>query len=379
MLQRIYIHNFRGLDNFELKLAEPSTLLVGHSGTGKSTIAKVLRLFQKIGRGINRASQLVDASDCTLRRTEIPLSFEIQVKIAGSSYRYALTFELPERFREFRVAKERLDVDGKEIFRRESATVHMSRGPSERLVLQTSVQFNIDWHLVALPVIQSNASNDPIAEFRRWLARIVVLAPVPAHMKGESHEESLEPLEDGSNFADWLTGVLAQYPSSYNSIDQFLKMRMTDLQEFRNVPAGKNAKSLVVRFFSGQAFEVAFDDLSDGEKCTFLSAVVLAANAAYGPLFVFWDEPDNFLPISEVGHFVLALRQAFKDNGQLLATSHNAETMERFSVENILHLSRASHLEPTVIRPLSDLSTAKGRDLIRDIVSGEIGHGSQSL
>ena len=40
--------------------------------------------------------------------------------------------------------------------------------------------------------------------------------------------------------------------------------------------------------------------------------LVLAANTAYGPLFCFWDEPDNFLSLSEVGHFVLALRKAFQ-------------------------------------------------------------------
>src|SRR2546427_2982048 len=41
-------------------------------------------------------------------------------------------------------------------------------------------------------------------------------------------------------------------------------------------------------------------------------ALVLAANDAYGPVFCFWDEPDNYLAPSEVGHFVLALRKAFR-------------------------------------------------------------------
>ena len=55
MLQRLYVHNFRCLENFELILKEmPSSLLIGKNGAGKSTIRVVLEILQHIGRGINR-------------------------------------------------------------------------------------------------------------------------------------------------------------------------------------------------------------------------------------------------------------------------------------------------------------------------------------
>ncbi len=80
---------------------------------------------------------------------------------------------------------------------------------------------------------------------------------------------------------------------------------------------------------------VNFQDLSDGEKCFFLCAVVLATNK-YRPLFCFWDEPDNYLSISEVGHFITSLRRSFKNKngGQILVTSHNPEAIRKFSNEN---------------------------------------------
>ena len=46
MLQRLYVNNFRCLENFELTMKEmPSALLIGKNGVGKSTIAKALEVL----------------------------------------------------------------------------------------------------------------------------------------------------------------------------------------------------------------------------------------------------------------------------------------------------------------------------------------------
>lgn len=128
---------------------------------------------------------------------------------------------------------------------------------------------------------------------------------------------------------------------------------------------------MIVRFVTNQAnLSVDFRDLSDGEKCFFLCAVVLAANKSYGPLFCFWNEPDNYLSLSEVGHFVTSLRRSFKNGGQFLATSHNGEAIRRFSNENTFVLDRKSHLEPTLIRLLSDISITG--DLVDTLIRGDI-------
>lgn len=55
---------------------------------------------------------------------------------------------------------------------------------------------------------------------------------------------------------------------------------------------------------------------SSGEKIFFLGAAVLAAQQCYPSLFCFWDEPDNYLSLSEVGHFVVALRKCFQGQEQ---------------------------------------------------------------
>ena len=368
MLERLYVHNFRCLENFEFKPGSTgSALLIGRNGTGKSTVARVLQLMQRIGRGVNRVGQLVRPSEFAQGRSDAPMRFGLAVALGGHHFAYQLALELPARFRELRVREESLSLDGVLVFNRHEAEVTLQRGGSPR----PEVVFPVDWHLVALPVIQDPALADPLNAFRQWLARMVILSPVPRLMLGNASAETLAPADDGSNFADWMAGLLAQYPAAYSHISTHLRQVMPDLAQFRNMPAGRDAKALVVEFKSGSAgFELPFDDLSDGEKCFFLCAVVLAANDAYGPLLTFWDEPDNFLAMAEISHFVMALRRSFQSGGQVLLSSHNAETIRSFSDDNTWVLDRKSHLEPTIIRQLAELRLDGG--VIQAILSGEL-------
>lgn len=368
MLQRFYIHNFKSFQNFELKPeGRHSSLLVGKNGVGKSSLAHALQVLQNIGRGVNRVGQLVNARQFFMSQTTLPMRFELEVLLNDQQYRYVLALELPEKFKELRVLEERLDLNGQPVFVRTQATValHKAHEPA------TSARFMVDWHMVAIPLIQVNSEQDPIHIFKTWLARMVVVAPIPRQMSAESATETLWPTSDASNTVDWLATLLGQYPAAYTSIDRYLKNVMPDLRDFKYESVGKEAKRLVVQFQSDkQSLPVYFDELSDGEKCFFLCAIIVAANREYGPIFCFWDEPDNYLSLAEVGHFILALRKAFEGQGQILMTTHNEEAIRKFSSENTWFLDRKSHLEPTQIRLLNDLSVES--DVIRALVLGEI-------
>jgi predicted ATPase len=224
---------------------------------------------------------------------------------------------------------------------------------------------------VALPIIQVLSEEDPENKFRNWLARMIILSPVPSLINGESQGESLEPSRNGSNLGEWVTGLLSRFPAAYSQVDEYLRSIMPDLSDIQNEPIGRNAKSLVIRFATDEKSTLAIDfsDLSDGEKCFFLIATVMAANKYYGPLLCFWDEPDNYLHLSEVQHNVAALRRAFGKSGQFIAAAHNEHVIYCFSSENTFVLDRANHLSPTVIRPLEDLTISK--NLIENMLLGE--------
>ncbi len=294
------------------------------------------------------------------------MRFEIEVFLNSERYEYTLALELPKNFKELRILEERLVVSGSPLYSREHAQIYLQSDDHES-------KFLLDWHLVALPVIQTTLSDsDPLQVFKNWLTRMIILNPIPSEMSGESSKGTLEPEPDGSNFGEWFSGLLSRYPSAYSEVDKYLKGIMPDISNIQNPRVGKDLQTLMVRFQANKAaLDIYFEDLSDGEKCFFISAVVLAANNSYGPLFCFWDEPDNYLAFSEVGFFITALRRSFESGGQFLATSHNYEAIRNFSPENTFVLQRKSHLEPTVTRLLSDVSVTG--DLENAMLLGDIG------
>ena len=341
-----------------------SALLIGKNGAGKTTVGLALEILQKIGRGTNRVGELLGRKDQTAWRVPgLPVRFEIEVELEAITYAYSIAFELPVQFKELRVLSESLAAGGKPIFTRELAQVNLARTGKDK-----AASFLIDWHLVALPLIQEQSKQDPLFIFKQWLSRMLILRPIPALMFGESKEEILEPNVQVTNFGAWFAGVLAHAPSAYTTIDEYLKAVVPDLKDIKNPLVGTETRSLVVQF--QDSVKIPFEDLSDGEKCFMICALVLAAHEAYGPVFCFWDEPDNYLALSEVGHFVMALRKGFLSGGQFIATSHNPEAIRRFSNENTFLISRRNHLEPAVVRPLSDLQI--DGDLIGAITRGDL-------
>lgn len=366
VIRRFYVHNFRCLENFELPVSgQSSVMLIGKNGSGKTTVGFALEVLQKIARGTNRVADLVKPKDFARGRTDVPMRFEIEVELESTVYRYSVAFELPKGFKELRIRDEELQVSGAQLYSRERAQVHLVRTAQEG-----EANFKIDWHLVALPIIQEQ-SDDSLSTFKQWLARLLILRPMPSLILGDSNEETLEPNIQVTDFAAWFSGLLAQMPSAYTKIDEYLKQVMPDLSDIMNPSVGGDSKRLIVQFSAEQgSVNLPFEDLSDGEKCFMICAVVLAANRAYGPLLCFWDEPDNYLGISEVGDFLLALRKAFRPGGQFIATSHNSEAIRAFSSENTLVLYRRNHLEPTIVRKLEGLHVTG--DLVGALVRGEV-------
>ena len=367
VIRRLYVHNFRCFENFELRLSgKPSSLLMGRNGAGKSTVGLALEVFQQLARGTNRVRQLMRPEDFTAGRVESPMRFEIEIELDAKVYEYSVAFDLPFGFRELRVFEERLIVDGRPLYTREVAKVHLFRAGQEK-----EANFSVDWHLIALPIIQEQSKTDPLYIFKNYLRQMVILQPIPSLMDGNSDDVTLQPSKDVKDFGNWFSGLLADYPAAYGKIDEYLKQVMPDLKDIKNPLIGTDSRSLEVQFEDGpRTLKLPFSALSWGEKCFMVSALVVASNSAYGPLLCFWDEPDNHLAIDEVGHFVMALRKAFQSGGQFIATSHNPEAIQRFSDENTFVLSRNNHFEPTVVRPLSELNV--NGDLVGSLVSGDL-------
>ena len=259
MIRRFYVHNFRCLQNFELPLSgQPSVLLIGRNGSGKTTVGLAFWMLRKLARSVNRVGDLVKPKDFAQGRTDVPVRFEIEVELDGRIYGYIVAFGFPPDFKEPRVLEERLMVDGNPVYTREMAQVHLARAGREK-----EAKFLIDWHLVALPIIQEQTQKDPISVFKRWLARMLILRPIPGLIKGDSDHETRVPKTSVTNFAAWFSGLLCDAPAAYASIDKYLKGVMPDLKDIKNPLIGKDSRSLEVQFSNDLgSLTIPFEDVS---------------------------------------------------------------------------------------------------------------------
>ncbi|MBN2580221.1 MAG: AAA family ATPase [Pirellulales bacterium] len=364
MIKRLYVHNFRCFENFTLDLSgHPSVLLIGKNGAGKSTLLHCLKLFQNICRGSNRIRNLISASDFAQHRTDHPMRFEVDLTLSDRRFKYAISFEWPENFQEARILDESLSVDGQSIFTRHHAQTQLSGGPA----------FGIDWHIVALPVINERPGEQAIQDIKTFFASMILIAPIPVKMTGFSEGSSSELQLDAANYASCLRNLLEKKPAAYHPFDSYIKTVIPDFSSIENVERGESGTQLVIKFESlnpQRSLTVEFKALSDGEKCFFLSAYLIATNTVGWPVFCMWDEPDNHLSLSEVGQFITGLRKMTNRSGQFIATTHHPETIRKFSDETTFVLMRKSHLDPADVRPLADF-TYSG-DLINALIRDEI-------
>ncbi len=347
MIERIYIQNFRCLESFTLRLgSETSALIIGKNGTGKTTTRKALEIFQTICRGSGRVGTLVSPDDFAFGRTDRPMRFEIDVIKDGKRFEYAISFDWPADFREAHILEERLNVDGIAIFARAQSQVDLAGGAN----------FGLDWHVFAISVVNEKPPARSIQDLKAYLASLVLIAPVPTNMKGFSRKTTAELNEDASNYASCLRGLLEKKPAAYFDFVKFIQSVIPDFSAFEHEDRGKDGKQMMVTFKTpnSEPFTVEFDALSDGEKCYFLSAYVVASTAAGFPVVCVWDEPDNHLSLSDVGQFIISLRQMARRGGQFIATSHHPEVVRKFSDETTFVLTRNSHLDPTLPKVLTD-------------------------
>jgi hypothetical protein len=291
------------------------------------------------------------------------MRFEVDLKLSGKRFQYVLSFEFPAGFREARIVDERLIVDGGAIFTRNHAQIHLHGGPA----------FLVDWHVCALTVINERPGERAIQDIKSFFASLALIAPIPVNMTGFSEEPSLELQIDAANYASCLTALLKQKPAAYSTFESYVKAVIPDFSSIENVDRGESGSQLLVKFEQQnppRGLSVEFKALSDGEKCFFLSAYIIASNSVGSPLVCVWDEPDIHLSLSEVGQFITGLRKMTNRGGQFIATTHHPETIRKFSDETTLVLTRASHLDPAVVRPLADLPYSG--DLINALIRDEI-------
>ena len=335
MIRKLYIDNYKCFSNFELRLDKlPCSMIIGANGSGKSTVAEVLSCFSAIGRGVSDINDILPKYAMSALKTAQDsgiITLEIEVGDANRVWVYSIGIK--SEGDRYRVMTEKLTCGEAVLFDR------------SKLMLLDNV--------VAMAFIaDGQQSVTLIRDCRNVLASIYVLRPVPQLMSSVVTTKDSYPLRaDASNFASWLPRIMASDNNAYAAFRMYLKCVLADFANVQLLNTTVEGRIFMVAFKAnvanfGGAFTLGFDCLSDGEKCQFVAASLIALNVHIPNLTVFWDEPDNYITTSEVGYLLPALCNSFQKRGQLIVSSHSREAIVTFGENEIISFRRSSHYSP---------------------------------
>lgn len=365
MFNKLYVHHYRCLQNFELDLSNIGTaLLLGRNGAGKSTVFAAFEILQRIGRGETKVSDLLCRGDFAFLDDSKPMLFEINASLGENNYIYRLEIDLPPHFHSLKVLKESLTVGAQDVFVREGGKTQ----------LHGKAEFTLDWHHVGLPLVSTRDDTDPVAVFRTWLGSMLYLDPTPAQISPTSKEESPYLQKHLANLVDWVRYNLALQPALYGKMERYLRVWMPDFDSFKLEVTGREEREFLCTFQDQKTLELNLSKLADGEKTYLLTALLLAIISSDRSILCLWDEVDQFIALPELSHFITACRKEFeasKGQAQLILTTHNPRVMYEFSGHNCFVLTRSSHLQPTRLERIQDKSFLSP-DAVQAYENGEL-------
>jgi ABC-type multidrug transport system ATPase subunit len=354
MLKKLYVHNYKSLQNFEFNLeGKSSVALLGKNGSGKSSIGEILYILQQIGNGETNIEKLILADDFSFYNKKKPITIQIEVVCKGKNLSYKLVIEYLTELNRIDIKEESLECENKQVFSRNLGAFAYYNKLDEKT--SSDNIFLISHSFITLPLLQKEEKDDPINLFKAWLKNIILLAPQPSLIDGVSSNNSkFTPNLSVTNLGNWIVNILEQHPDTYSLMDDFLQIFMHSFKRFYTKTIAIEKKEIRVVFSIGKKdFDVPFNKLSDGEKCFFIGAALIATINYEKNLLCFWDEPDSYLGVSEIEHFIMTLRKGFKRFGQIILTSHNDEVLDRFPDESMYIVHRENHLSSSKIIQVS--------------------------
>ena len=341
MLERMYVDNYRCLVNFECRLAAKQ-LILGANGTGKSTLCDVLSLLRNVCVLGEPAGEVLAGATWTRWQTVSEQSFELDVSGNGGLYTFRVVVDTVGSPARPRVLKEEVAFSGRPIFRFVEGEVHLFNDRHE-----DKVQYPFDWHRSALATIAERRDNTKLSWFKRWLGGVLCISPDPRRMSALAQKESVFPTHDLSNFADWYRHLRLE------SDDRPLLDDLRDVVEgfesmdLKDAGLGNRVLRITLSAEEGPAGarrkdSYGFDELSDGQRV--LIGLYTVLHFAFKPgATLFFDEPDNFIALSEVQPWLNKLLDRVEEEdtpAQVLIISHHPELLNRMAFQNGLILER---------------------------------------
>jgi energy-coupling factor transporter ATP-binding protein EcfA2 len=332
MIRRLYAHNFRSLENFEMTFTPGQpTVLMGANGSGKSSVRLALERIQANFRGRDQGVRFATFGGS--------LTLEADFVIDETTYKYEVSYENDDPgvvnkqgFLIDFVSQEKFSINGETVFHRAGQYIESTAGRielGEDYINESCLRFEPTTLVVKLFLAESN-----------------ILTPVPSKIT------TFDVPRTSYSDARWLfaksSDLLGESARSAVTILTSLKSMITGIEDFnpsRNQVEFRGPNEPVI---------VPASELSDGEKMLFLAAYLISAAKTGKSNFLLWDEPECFLAKSEIQSVTKKLVDAYKD-GQLILCTHDAEVANVFDPEHVLWFYRDRGTGPTRYKKLSEL------------------------
>lgn len=376
MITKLYANNFRCLVAFTAEL-DSFGFLCGANGAGKSSVFDAVHLLQFLGSGDGQLGSKGDPEKDEPDLTKLEFTrwldsrtqeFELAIAAGGYQFEYLIHLEQTAEYEMPRIIRESAKCDGHTLFERELAEVTLSKSDG------STASFPLDWRQAALAAIQPRGSMaDKLEVLQDAISSLLILRPSPRHMEIESRGETRQPRLSMTDLISWFR-PLYQEQEWADALRDSLQDVWPDFRSFRLVDVGINAKALQLRFESEGYAPVLLDtgQLSDGERALIALYMVRAAVQTGSAHTVLIDEPDNFVGLSELQPWVLAMRELLDDEHQLIMISHHPEILSNSGTENGHYLWRDNHASPTRIGTLkAPDGMAAGEAIARGWVNGK--------
>ena len=353
MLKRLYIDNYKCLVNFEFT-PQRTQLFLGPNGAGKSAVFDVLWSLRRLISGEKKIPELPLFSALTLWERREQQTFELEVEGNGGTYEYGLIVQHKREARQSYILAESLSFEDRPLlnFAEGGVTIYRETG-------QVDAQFPFDSSQSAFVTILERSEHRLHRWFRDWVGQIQVVRPNPFDMISQSLQEEPRLNDNMTNFVSWYRHLVQETPELIERLRRSLAEVWEGFQSIRLEKAGPSVRLLKVSLQNAAGgegnYEVAFGDLSDGQRVLIaLYTLMHFAERTSLPL-VCIDEPENFVSLAEIQPWLMGMCQTVEDRGaHVLFISHHPELINYLAPQDAVVLRRPQG-GPTRVVPFRSL------------------------
>lgn len=371
MIKRMYVDNYRTFSNFEL-VPKQVNLVMGSNGSGKSSLFEIVHSLQALIYGQAKVGLCFPPQSLTRWDKRNVQKFEIDSVYEGIEYKYSLTISHDIRRAESVIRDESLLIDGILAYRAGMGQVSLTDG-------NKSFQFPPD--ISYLGFLGENSGLDGLYRFTKSMIQGYGYMKVdPNGISSVSSAERPEGISgDGSDFVSWFRSAAQENPEQIAQLFADMQKIMPGFRalKLRSREDDKTQRELIATFNlrSGDrtaTYDIGFGELSEGQKMLIVlytsTAFRLWSERAY-----IYDEPDNFLALSEVQPYLVAMTDKAHDVGaQVFVISHHPEVIDYMAADNAILFERTD-AGPTRVRSLPidrDMGLKPSELIIRGLIDG---------